>query len=371
MAQVKKIGMAAGTFGVALGIGFVMQNGDALASRFGGGADEPAPFVAASPDDEIQVAQAGAIAPEPGPALAPVDGVTDVLASTPEPVAPELQEPESAVELAVTLPEDARVPEAPAAPVQLASVDPDPVPELAPIAEAEQVASTDEIDCVPTVLGAPSGSAMVDLAISAPCHAASSFTVHHQGMMFTAATGETGAAKVTVPALAEVAVMIVAFETGDGAVATVTVPDFASYDRAVLQWQGNTSVMLSAYENGAEFGDPSHIYSGNPGTPARIETAEGGYLMTLGDASLENALMAEVYTFPSGMMNDPLDVMLVAEAEITADNCGQELNAQSIQVSPTGDISALDLQLMMPDCEAVGDFLILQNMFEDLTLASR
>jgi len=35
MGQLKKIGMAAGTFSVALGIGFVMQNGDALASRFG------------------------------------------------------------------------------------------------------------------------------------------------------------------------------------------------------------------------------------------------------------------------------------------------------------------------------------------------
>ena len=78
-------------------------------------------------------------------------------------------------------------------------------------------------------------------------------------MMFTAMTDDAGAADLQVPALAEVAVMIVAFTEGDGAVSTVVVPDFANYDRAVLQWQGNTSVMLSAYEGDAGFGDDAQF----------------------------------------------------------------------------------------------------------------
>ena len=81
--------------------------------------------------------------------------------------------------------------------------------------------------------------------------------------------------------------------------------------------------------------------------------------------------MAEVYTFPSGMIASEFDVMLVAEAEITTGNCGQKLNAQSLQVSPTGQTAALDLTMIMPECDAVGDVLILQSMFEDLTLASK
>jgi hypothetical protein len=81
--------------------------------------------------------------------------------------------------------------------------------------------------------------------------------------------------------------------------------------------------------------------------------------------------MAEIYTFPTGMMGSDFEVMLVAEAEITSGNCGQELSAQSLQISPTGQTSALDLTMIMPECNAVGDFLILQNMFEDLTIASR
>jgi len=254
----------------------------------------------------------------------------------------------------------------PDAPIQLAAVDPEILPEI-----QSDVLATTEINCVPSMMAAASDAATVELAVAAPCHQSAAFTIHHQGMMFTAKTNDAGVAKLTVPALAEVAVMIAAFDNGDGAVATVAVPDFAAYDRAVLQWQGDTAVMLSAYEDGADFGDDAHIHNDNPGDLSRAAAAEGGFLIQLGEADVENALMAEVYTFPTGTVADPLDVMLVAEAEITADNCEQDLAAQSIQVSPTGETTALDLEMVMPACDAVGDFLILQNMFEDLTLAAR
>ncbi|MGJ8609985.1 MAG: hypothetical protein ACSHWY_02750, partial [Octadecabacter sp.] len=278
--------------------------------------------------------------------------------------APELINPEPVVSAAVILPEAARLPDVQAAPVQLAALDPESLPDLEP-----QPSIT--LDCTPEMVAVAGAAASVDLAVAAPCHANTSFTVHHQGMMFTAMTNDAGVAKLTVPALAEVAVMISEFDDGEGAVTTVVVPDFANYDRAVLQWQGETSVMLSAYEDGAKFGDQKHIYADNPGDVNRLETAEGGYLIRLGDGTVGDGLVAEVYSFPTGMMGGAPDVMLVAEAEITAGNCGQELSAQSIQVSPTGATSALDLNMIMPECDAVGDVLILQNMFEDLTIASR
>lgn len=360
MAKVKQLGMAAGTFSVALGIGFVMQNGDALASRFGAESapDQPAPFTQTAPIESVAV-----VAEQPEvteqPVLVAQAGVT-------APKAPIVVEPEPEIVSAVILPDEAKIPEQQVAPVQLAALD----PEIAPDVETDAAAAV-EVDCVPVMAATAGAAAMVSLSVSAPCHTATSFTVHHQGMMFTATTDDAGLAVIDVPALAEVAVMIAAFENGDGAVSTVVVPDFANYDRAILQWQGDASVMLSAYEGDAEFGDASHIYAENPGDMARLKAAEGGYLVQLGDASAIDPLMAEVYTFPTGMMGEASDVMLVAEAEITVDNCGKELNAQSIQVSPTGETSALDLSMMMPACDAVGDFLILQNMFEDLTLASR
>ncbi|MCW1951213.1 MAG: hypothetical protein KIH44_007590 [Octadecabacter sp.] len=359
MSRIRQIGMAAGTFSVALGIGFVMQNGDALASRFGNedAPAQPAPFTDAVQQDaaiEAPLAEADEVA---------IDVVQSgvIISETPE-----ISKPEPTVAAVVTLPGSAKVPAVQEAPVQLAAIE----TEVVPTVETDATAIV-EVDCVPVMDAVAGTVASVTLTINAPCNLSSAFTIHHQGMMFTAMTDDTGAAEVSVPALAEVAVMIAAFDGGDGAVATATVPDFANYDRAVLQWQGDASVMLSAYEGDAVFGDESHIYVRNPGDIGRLETGTGGYLLRLGEDAIESALMAEVYTFPSGRIASEFDVVLVAEAEITTGNCGQELNAQSIQVSPTGQTAALDLTMIMPECDAVGDFLILQNMFEDLTLASK
>ena len=361
MADTKKIGMAAGTFAVALGIGFVMQNGDALASRFGAESapEQPAPFTAVAEEEAPQAAIEAPVSADGETVAFPVaqGGVV---------TAPEIMKPEPVVSAAVILPEAAKVPEAQDPPVQLAALDPEAAPEI----ESDATPAV-AIDCVPLMEATAGPAATVGLTINAPCHLNAAFTIHHQGMMFSAMTNEAGEADLTVPALAEVSVMIAAFSDGEGAVATAAVPDFSNYDRAVLQWQGKTSVMLSAYEGDASFGEEDHIHIGNPGDMARLDAAEGGYLVRLGSETEGDALVVEIYTFPTGMMDSSPDVMLIAEAEITAENCGQELNAQSIQVSPNGETSALDLNMMMPDCDAVGDFLILQNMFEDLTLAAR
>lgn len=363
MTKLKQMGMAAGTFSVALGIGFVMQNGDALASRFGTetSAEQPAPFTA--PVEAEAAVAAGSI-----PQDAVADGAEPIVVaqSSVVPVAPQIEQPVPVVEAAIELPEAAKIPTQKPAPVQLAALDPETAPDI----ETDAVVA-DEVDCVPAMAGAPAAAATIALSVTAPCHINTSFVIHHQGMMFTAMTDANGNTDINVPALAEVSVLIAAFDDGNGAVTTAVVPDFAQYDRAVLQWQGDTAVMLSAYEGDAGYGDANHIHAGNPGDMARLSAAEGGYLVTLGDASVPDALMAEIYTFPTSTFGESADVMLVAEAEITGGNCGKELAAQSIQISPSGQTSALDLTMVMPDCDAVGDFLILQNMFEDLTLAAK
>jgi len=355
MANIKQLGMAAGTFSVALGIGFVMQNGDALASRFSNDASapEPAPFTA---EETVQVEEVSLIEVAPQQV-----GVS---------VEPQIEAPLPVTASAVSLPPSAQIVQEQETPVQLANLDPEIAPQIEePL--VQPVATTEVMDCVPEMAGVAGAGSTVKIAVTAPCHLNTAFTVHHSGMMFSAMTNEDGRATLAVPALAEVAVVIAAFENGDGAVATAVIPDFADYDRAVLQWEGDAAVILSAYENGADFGDDGHIFAGNPGDTARLSTAEGGYLVRLGDSSIENAKMVEVYTFPSGMNGVISDVMLTAEVEITASNCGQEVNAQSIQVTPTGATSAIDLTLTMPECDALGDILILQNMFQDLTLAAR
>ncbi|WP_146180741.1 hypothetical protein [Thalassorhabdomicrobium marinisediminis] len=333
MATVKQLSMGAATFSLALATGFVMQNSDALASRFGGDTQAEAPQ---------RFAQA---------TQAPTEAMPALIA------------PATASNVAVILPASLESPTPADAPTQLATLDPGlaPDPRPAPLLGA---------DCGPRISATSVPPSALDVSVEAPCHKSTPFTVHHQGMMFTALTDDAGRAAFTMPALAEVAVIIAAFDDGEGNVATTTIPDFAAYDRAVLQWQGDAAVMLSAYEKGAGFGDSGHIFAGNPGAPERVDT-DGGFLMRLGENAGEHPLFAEVYTVPTTAIGESTDVLLSAEAEITSDNCGREIAAQSIQIAPSGQTSALDLTMVMPECDAVGDFLILQNMFQDLTLAAR
>jgi len=363
MAKIRKIGMAAGTFCAALGIGFVMQNGDALASRFGvetTSATVRAPFAATDSEQAVVIPAALEVAEDTPVSIVIADDEVE-----PDTVSDSsMVSPDVAQGSALFLPNPIEPAPDQDTPEQLAALEPD--------TEADvqiDVSVVTDVDCSPLMTSSASAAAMVEITLSAPCYADTAFTVHHQGMMFSSQTDSTGAAALVIPALAEVAVTIAAFENGEGAVATSVVPDFADYDRAVLQWEGNSALMLSAYEDGANFGEQGHITATNPGNLERLQAAEGGFLMRLGEPVAGKTMMAEVYSFPSTMAGGSTDVILVAEVGITAGNCGKDINAQSLQVAPNGSTTALDLTMTMPDCDAVGDFLILQNMFEDLTIA--
>ncbi|KPP89147.1 MAG: hypothetical protein HLUCCA08_02880 [Rhodobacteraceae bacterium HLUCCA08] len=412
MVDTKKIAMAVGTFSVALGIGFVMQNGDALASRFSAGdvaAAPPRPAVvpdaepvAAVPEtrpdveqpavDQVTLTVPDAETPMPAPTVttanqpmvpaavadAPPVAITEVLgtASGPAPdlSGPTLSIPDIApIAASVLLPQlRAFTPRAlpPAQPVQIAATEDAPV-DLGNTTAGTGAEPLAGMGCDPVLEAQATAGSIVTLSLDAPCHPDQKVAIHHQGMLFTAMTDADGSARIETPALAEIAVFIAAFEDDLGAVVTVEVPDFDLFDRAVLQYQGDTAVNLSAYEFGARFGDDGHVWVEARGDMERLLSGEGGYLMRLGDPAATAGYFAEVYLFPSAMSERSGDVMLVAEAEITADNCGEELAAQSIQVQQGRDSTALDLIMVMPGCDAVGDYLVLQNMYEDLTLAAR
>jgi hypothetical protein len=336
MSQAKKILMAGGTFSVALGIGFVMQNGDALAARFSSEPPVAAALIEPVAADPTQVD------PMSGPVI-PVPQDISALVDMPSPVA---------------------APDLPEAPVQLAALDSD-----APVTDAMPTPLIAQADCTPMLDAVAGPAALVALSLSAPCQPNAQVTIHHQGMIFSAVTDDEGHATIDVPALSELAVFIAAFDNGEGAVASVPVPDFASYERAVLQWQGDSGLAMHAYEDGAGYDDPGHIWRGAERNVSAALAGQGGFMTLLGAGATDNPMMAEIYTIPTGKID--LDaVSLSAEAEITLGNCGRDLAAQSIQIIPGQEPVARDLTLTMPNCDAVGDFLVLNGMFGDLKLAS-
>lgn len=396
MSRVRQLTVAGATFSVALGIGFVMQNGDALAARF---AETPqpvmpmAPMEAATPaalvvvpqepregsaawmvrqridagiTDEMRADVLRAAAPAeatPAEAAAPV-----VLASLPEPVtvpepAAEIALPE--VMAAATVPD----PEPMEPPVMLAAIEADAVP-LPPLGEGVTEMEVAEPACGVTLGAVALPAALVDLTLSAPCAPSAQAHIHHQGMVFTVATDATGAAQVTVPALAEAAVFMADLGADGGAVAVVTVPDMADYDRAVLQWQGTVGPEIHALEFGAGYGEPGHVWHGAPRAADVALAGEGGFLMRLGDGAGLNPQMAEVYTYPSATTRQSGLVAFTVETPVTDATCGREMAAQTIQVSPGAEPFAFDLTLAMPGCDFAGEILILRDMILDLTVAA-
>ena len=354
MSQAKKILMAGATFSAALGIGFVMQNGDALAARFG------------SETAQVQPAQVAPVAPAVMQ-IAVSSQATDVAAEGPA----LMQLAANEVAPAVVLPVDqlgivyAESPvqlaavevEAPAAP--LMSVQPEP-------ALPSQTVAT--VDCSIDMAGTAVAGAMVALVIDAPCQTGAEFIVHHQGMMFTALTDDAGHAELTVPALGLNSVFVAAFASEDGAMASVEVPELALYDRAVLQWQGDLGVSMQVYEFGAEYGAAGNVNAANPrGIDA---LAEGqGFMVALGETGATDSYRAEVYTYPVNTSSMTGNILVSVDAQITAGNCGREVTAQSIQITAGEDPTGEDLVMTMPDCDGVGDILVLNAMFDEIMVA--
>lgn len=391
MSQIRKLSIAAGTFGVALSIGFVMQNGDAMAARFGADVPEVEGDEAIRVQAPAELAeQAGAMQAGPSMGAAPLEG-DSLTASLPEQIegAPANGERRAPVQF-VQIEADETEEEAPVVPVAVETEDETVVEDAAPEAPAAPILPIQRFVDEPASpvtdasLPQPNGAdcdarldaevhqgALVQLELNAPCLPNAEAAIHHQGMIFTLITNGAGHAEVAVPALSERAVFIASFPEGTGDVAAVQVPAIVNYDRAVLQWQGESGLQIHAREFGADYGSSGHVWQAAARDAEAAIAGEGGFIMTLGDARANLPNFAQVYSFPSATAGSDGDVELTVEAEITAENCGREVSAQTIQIRPGSQAKALDLTMSMPDCDSVGDFLVLNNLLTDLTLAAR
>ncbi len=362
MSRARQFLVAGGTFSVALGIGFVMQNGDALAARFSEATAPPGAQTAVpqAPMAEARVAQASG-----APRIAQtVSGFRSL-------ERPTLPAPE-AIPVNFAVPSEADQVVEESTPITLAALESDVAfePFENPVPETDG-RSAEAAVCSTGLTAEAMPAALVALRLDAPCAPEMQATIHHQGMMFSILTDEAGQAEVIVPALAEAAVFMVDLPGQDGAVAVTSVPDLAQYDRAVLQWQGSDGPEIHALEFGADYGSEGHVWHG-AGRDASVALAGGGgFLTRLGDPDAPGRFMAEVYTYPSGLTARDGRVDFTVETPVTAGNCGREVAAQTIQVSPGADPFSLDLSMNLPDCSAVGEFLIVRHLLLDLTVAAK
>ncbi len=328
----KEIITGVGALACAIGIGFVMQSSETASERYGNKAEPAAPadypvLKGASADNvllDVQEITLTSAEFETDLSL-PAPDVEVTKASAPQSVLPEQSVPETAV--------------APACDV---------------IATARSVAA-----------------AMVDLSLEASCLRNERVTVHHNGMIFTETTSDEGTLNLKVPALAVEAVFIFAFTNGEGAVAQATVEELADYDRAVLQWKGNTGFQIHAREFDADYGSAGHLWEGAPGEISDAVARVSGVLTRHGARDAAEPLLAEVYSFPKTGHDRSGTIALSVETEITEANCGLEIEAQSLELGSDGLVKTQNLSLPVPECDAQGSFLVLNNLLQDLKVAGR
>lgn len=378
----RKVMMAGGTFAIAIGAGIFMQNGmgQAPSGKSGQASIQQASLtIPATAAGQAQVAPPPAAVTTAGftptPMISPrvedttqslaTPAVADVVASDQD--APYQMNAAVTADLAaVDLAEDPPV-LADLASVDIA-VDGNSAPSLSTDAASAQ-GIAQGADCEPSMAAKPIEAALVSLTIAAPCHAAQSLTIHHEGMMFTATTDASGTTTVVAPALSEAAMFIAAFNDGLGAVAEATVADMVGYDRVIVQWQGQAGFEMHAMEFGANYGEAGHVWREAARDAQAALDGKGGFLMPLGDINAAAPLLAEVYTFPSGTAPAAGTIKFSVEAEVTATNCATDVSAQTLELGAKKGVRIADLTLSMPECAAIGEFMVLRDILNDLTLA--
>lgn len=330
MALTNRILMGCASLSMAFGIGFVMQNGAEVPGQL-----KPQQLAAAAPSDRIELS-----------------GIT-LTVGTPG-TATDLPVNDTSADAAPVLPTEEPVTRVAAAPQLEAPSDLD-----LPVLEVPSR------QCDPSLSLTAQTGAMVLMTVDAPCLPDQRVTFHHNGLMFTHVTDADGQLAVAAPALATSAVFIADFGNGDGAVGHVMVPDLDQYERAAAQWRGELGIELHAREFGADYGEAGHVWNG-----ALQATQAGAALTLLGDRALPESYRAEVYTVPAAAAEGG-DIQLSIEAEVTAMNCNQDIQAEAIQWHPSGSLDVRELSLSVPGCDTVGDFLLLKNLLQDLKIAAK
>jgi len=236
-----------------------------------------------------------------------------------------------------------------------------------PETEVAETLSPFGLPCGLDVTAEATEAAMIALGVAAPCHADAVVTVTHSGMSIRQRTDAVGLMTLDLPALETPAFVTVSLSDGSESDILVPVPDLADYDRVALAWRGDLGVQLHVMENGAAWMSEGHVHPGAPRGPEAVGNG-AGFLAVLGDAELDAPMMAQVYTMPRGTGPTRADVSV--DAPITAANCARAAEARMLHVQAAGRAEVVPLGLTYPGCDAVGDTLVLQNVFRDLRLAA-
>lgn len=193
-------------------------------------------------------------------------------------------------------------------------------------------------NCQPSLDLAARDGAQITLTLQADCAADGRVEIRHGGMEFAARMPIGRPLRLTIPALEAGGEVVVRLEGGEELRGVVALPDLSRHRRFVL-----TSA------------DPMRLQA----------DAEGGWMTQLGDADLDQPLVAQVYTYPAQG-----SAKVQVQLRNTAATCGQSLRGQTIS-SRLGRVEASLLRVDLPECAAGPVAIYLKNLDQDVKVASR
>lgn len=222
-------------------------------------------------------------------------------------------------------------------------------------------------DCAVTLKAKPVAAATLDVQLNAPCVGGQVVRFSHGKLEFDMKAASNGQISLQIPAL-ESQATVTASVAGKIHSVETQVSESSEYRKVVLIWEGQQIFSVHAYEFGARRNQFGHVWSGSPKSVERAANGRGGYLARLGDGSGKTA---SVYTFPASHVSMNGVIRLVAEAKVSADNCGQQAEALALQTDVLGQVRATEVNVSLPGCDAIGQTVELKNLLHDMKLASR
>lgn len=269
-----------------------------------------------------------------------------------------------------------------AAPVIKSVEDPKPLPtppaatlmpilERPPIlprrAQDDDVLADSSTGCDPRLFLTPAPAGTFSLTFRAPCDGGAKVTLRQGPLQVAQTLDDTGRLTLRLPALTEDVSVTVTL--GDATLAAdLIVPEANDFQHVALIWTGPQMLRLNAFEFGAARNEIGHVWSGAPKTPTRASRGTGGFLTRLISHSGPSS---EIYSLPTGRAPLRGVVRLVVEAEVTEATCGRVVRARAIQPTAFRRLSETDVEVALPDCDRIGETVLLQNLLRDMRLAGR